>query len=79
MSDTSPHLLEQVAATGPSGGPTYSYRGARIECAPGGHVCGLTMRDHPLNGATFGVVGITTPLGYPRQRRDAAGACSVGY
>ena len=24
-------------------GPTYRYRGARIECLKGGHVCGLFM------------------------------------
>ena len=35
---------------------------ARIECGPGGHVCGLFMEGHPLDGMTFGVVGIVTPL-----------------
>ena len=62
MSEASSHPLQQVAVVGPWGGPSYSYRGARIQCAPGGHVCGLTMRDHPLNGTTFGVVGTITPL-----------------
>ncbi len=28
----------------------------------GGHVCALLMEEHPLNGATFGVVGTVTPL-----------------
>jgi len=60
MSDTSPHPIEQLAAEGPWDGP--SYRGAEIHCCPGGHVCGLVMRDHPLNGATFGVVGTITSL-----------------
>jgi hypothetical protein len=62
MSDISQHPLEQLAATGPWDGPSYRYRGAEIHCCPGGHVCGLMMRDHPLNGATFGVVGTVTPL-----------------
>ena len=55
MSVASPHLLEHVAATGPLDGPSYRYHGAEIHCLPGGHVCGLVMPDHPLNGATFGV------------------------
>lgn len=54
---------EQTAAVGPWGGPSYTYRGARIECLPGGHVCGFTMDGHPLSGkGTFGVVGTITPL-----------------
>jgi hypothetical protein len=58
-----PPQLVQTAAQGPWGGPTYSYRGARIECYPGGHVCGLFMPDHPLgSGTTFGVAGTITPL-----------------
>ena len=28
----------------------------------GGHVCGLFMEGHPLDGCTFGVVGTVTPL-----------------
>jgi hypothetical protein len=36
-----------MAAQGPWGGPTYSYRNARIECCPGAHVCGLFMPGHP--------------------------------
>ena len=52
----------QTAAQGPWGGPTYSYRGARIECMAGGHVCGLFMPQHPLHRSTFGVVGTITPL-----------------
>jgi hypothetical protein len=57
-----PHRLEQRAAEGPWGGPTYRYRGARIECMKGSHVCGLVMEGHPLDGLTFGVVGTITPL-----------------
>lgn len=53
---------EHVAVQGPWGGPVYSYRGAEIRCARGGHVCALLMEGHPLNGATFGVVGTVTPL-----------------
>ena len=53
---------EQTAAQGPRRGPTYIYRGARIECGPGGHVCGLFLDGHPLDGMTFGVVGTITPL-----------------
>jgi hypothetical protein len=61
MSDSF-HPIEQLSPEGPRDGPSYRYRGAEIHCCPGGHVCGLTMRDHPLNGATFGVVGTVTPL-----------------
>ena len=32
----------QTPAQGRWGGPSCAYRGARIECAPGGHVCGGT-------------------------------------
>ncbi len=53
---------EFVAAEGPWGGSTYTYRGAEIRCAKGGHVCALFMEGHPLDGATFGVVGTVTPL-----------------
>ncbi len=53
---------ELVAAEGPWGGPVYSYRGAEIRCLKGGHVCGLLMPDHPLDGATFGVPGTVTNL-----------------
>jgi hypothetical protein len=55
-------LSQKTAATGPWSGPTYSYPGARIECLPGGHVCGLFMPEHPLGGTTFGVAGTITPL-----------------
>jgi hypothetical protein len=57
-----PHQVVETAAQGPWGGPTYSYRGARIECLKGGHVCGLFLEGHPLTGQTFGVVGTITPL-----------------
>jgi hypothetical protein len=53
---------ERTNAKGPWGGPTYSYRGARIECYPGGHACGLFMEGHPLDGMTFGTLGTVTPL-----------------
>ena len=52
----------ETAAAGPWGGPTYSYRGARIECLPGAHVCGLFMEGAPCDGMTFGVLGTVTPL-----------------
>ena len=57
-----PPQLVQTSAQGLWGGPSYAYRGARIECAPGGHVCGLFMPEHPLHGRNFGVVGTVTPL-----------------
>ena len=62
MPDTSPHPLEQLAATSPWGGSSYRYRGAEIHCCPGGLVCGLVLRDYPLNDATFGVADTMTPL-----------------
>lgn len=54
--------FEQKADSGPWGDPTYSYRGARIECYRNGHVCGLQMEGHPLYGQTFGAAGTITPL-----------------
>jgi hypothetical protein len=57
-----PPQLVLTVAEGPWGGPSYSYRGARIECAPGGHVCGLFMPEHPLHGRNFGVAGTCTSL-----------------
>ena len=51
-----------VAAQGPWGGPVYRHRGAEIRCNKGGHVCGLYMEGHPLDGWSFGVVGTVTPL-----------------
>jgi hypothetical protein len=53
---------ELLAAEGLWGGPVYAYRGAKIRCLKGGHVCALFMDDHPLNGWAFGVVGTVTPL-----------------
>ncbi len=53
---------ELVTAAGPWGGPVYRHRGAEIRCDKGGHICGLLMEGHPLNGWTFGVVGTVTPL-----------------
>jgi hypothetical protein len=52
----------ETSAAGPWGGPTYSYRGTRIECLKGGHVCGLVLDGHPLTGLTFGGIGTVTPL-----------------
>jgi hypothetical protein len=46
----------------PWGGPVFRYRGAEIRCLKGGHVCGLLMPHHPLNGSTFGVPGTVTKL-----------------
>jgi hypothetical protein len=62
MADPSLHQLQQLAAVGPWRGPSYQYRGAEIHCYLGGHVCGLVLRDHSLNGVIFGVVGTITPL-----------------
>ena len=56
------HPLEEVALEGPWGGPTYRYRGARIECLKGANVCGLFLNSHPLSGLPIGAVGIITPL-----------------
>jgi hypothetical protein len=56
------HQLEPKAAEGPWGGPTYAYRGARIECHKGAHVCGLFLEGHPLHRMSFGVPGTITPL-----------------
>jgi hypothetical protein len=56
------HELKLLAAEGRWGGPSYDYRGARIECAKGAHVCGLFLDGHPLTGHSFGVVGTVTPL-----------------
>jgi hypothetical protein len=56
-----PHLV-QTAAQSPWGGSSYAYRGARVEYAPGGYVCGLFMPEHPLHGRNFGVVGTVTSL-----------------
>ena len=53
---------EQTASPGPLGGPSYSYRGAVIDCQKGGHVCVLKMPDHPLHGRGFGALGTITPL-----------------
>src|SRR3954465_4850823 len=47
MPESPPHRLQQRAATGIWGGPTY--RGAEIRCLPGGHACGLFLPEHPLH------------------------------
>jgi hypothetical protein len=56
------HPLIETAFEGPFGGPSYTYRGAVIDCLKGGHVCRLTLDGHPLTGSTFGVAGTITPL-----------------
>jgi hypothetical protein len=53
---------EMTTPAGPWGGPTYSYRGARIECMAGTYVCGLFLAEHPLDGQTFGTVQTIKPL-----------------
>ena len=35
------HMLEETAVAGPLGGPSYSYRGAVIDCQKGGYICRL--------------------------------------
>ena len=44
------------------GRPSDVCHGARIECASGGHACGVFMPEHPLHGRNFGVVGTVTSL-----------------
>jgi hypothetical protein len=56
------HQVDEAAATGCLGGPSYRYRGAVIDCLKGGYVCRLTMETHPLHGLSFGAVGTITPL-----------------
>jgi hypothetical protein len=53
--DQPQHELKIVKAEGPWGGSTYSYRGVRIECGKGDHVCSLFMAGHPMDGLNFGV------------------------
>lgn len=61
--DASPaHALEEAEKVGPWGGPTYAYRGAVIQCLPGGHVCALSLSGHPLTDRSFGAAGTITPL-----------------
>ncbi|MDO9712761.1 hypothetical protein [Paracraurococcus lichenis] len=56
-------LRIQTVAAGASGGSSYSYRGATVQCPPGDHVCNFNMDGHPLSGGgTFGVAGTITPL-----------------
>ena len=61
-SDTAHHRLEETAADGPLGGPSYAYRGATIDCLKGGYVCRPSMEARPLHGLSFGVAGTITPL-----------------
>lgn len=76
------HSLEETAKPGPWGGSTFAYRGARIECLPGDHVCGMFLDGHPLSSCSFGAPGTITLLvdlwiekrqlpGYMRQPGDA--------
>ncbi len=46
----------------PWSGPVHSYHGAGIRCGKVGHVGASTVQIRPLDGATFGVVGIVAPL-----------------
>ena len=56
-----PPIPERTAAEGPWGGPSFGDRGATIHCAKGGHVCGLRLDGHPLDGRSFGALGTVTP------------------
>ena len=56
------HPLVETALDGQLGSPSYTYRGAVIDCMKGGHVCLLSMDGHPLIGMSFGVAGTITPL-----------------
>lgn len=44
-------------AVGPLGGPSYTHRGAMIDCLPGGHVCRVLLPGFPLHNHTFGAPG----------------------
>ncbi|MBR0663985.1 hypothetical protein GXW71_06400 [Roseomonas hellenica] len=55
--------LLRTAEVGEWGGPNYEYRGAKIRCNPGGHVCAFVLEGHPLSAkATHGVPGTITPI-----------------
>jgi hypothetical protein len=54
-----PRMIEEIGA---HGGPTFEYRGGKILCGRGSHVCQLRMPGHPLDGITMGVPGTITPL-----------------
>lgn len=54
--------LAETVKLGPWGGSTFAYRGARIECLPGDHICGLFLVGHPLNGIPIGSPGTITSL-----------------
>ena len=53
---------EQTAGVGPLGGPSYKYRGATIDCQPGGYTCTLRMPDYPFHGWGLGSVDVITML-----------------
>ena len=55
-------IPEETTAEGPWGGPSFRYRGAEIHCLKGGHVCGLHLAGHPLDGKSFGAPGTIHPL-----------------
>lgn len=56
------HEVELVADTGPWGGPTRRYRGARIEANSKGLLYGLFLEGHPWNGRTMGNFENMIPL-----------------
>jgi hypothetical protein len=47
---------ELTVVEGRLGGPSYAYRGAAIDCRPGGDVCTLLMSDYPFHGWGLGSV-----------------------
>jgi hypothetical protein len=51
------HQLTETALEGHLGGPSYAYRGVRIDCMKGGCACCLTLDSHPLAGMNFSVAG----------------------
>ena len=53
---------EQTAAVGPLGGPSYKYRGATIDCQPGGYACTLTLLGYPFHGWGLGCVDTVAVL-----------------
>lgn len=48
------HSMEIVADVGPWGGPTRTYRGARIEANKQGLQFGLFLEGHPMHRQTMG-------------------------
>jgi hypothetical protein len=56
------HQLTETALASQIGGPSYTYRGARIDCMKGGRVYRLTLDGHSLTDMPFGVTSTITPL-----------------